>query len=141
MRQELLSIMFLCASSAMARDYVVTEFGAVGDGVTDNTSALQATIDKCSADSGGRVIFPSGGKFLSGPLEMKSYVNLYLEPNSVLFANPDESVYRLSAFGVNEGEGMMWLWGKDIENFSISGTGKIDGNAIAFMGAELDDSY
>ncbi|MDE7408061.1 MAG: glycoside hydrolase family 28 protein, partial [Muribaculaceae bacterium] len=56
-------------------------------------------------------------------------------------ANPDESVYTLSAFGDNRGEGMMWLWGKDLNQVSISGTGTIDGNGPAFMGAELDDSY
>lgn len=73
---------------------------------------------------------------MSGPLKMASYVDMHLEPNSVLLANPDESIYNISAFRANEGEGMMWLYGEGISNFSISGTGAIDGNAVAFMGAE-----
>ena len=131
-------------SSVVAGEYgefVVTDFGAVGNGVTDDARAIQQAIDACSAAGGGIVVFPAGKTFLAGPLHMRSNVNLHLRPNSVLLANPNESIYNESAFGANEGEGMMWLSGKDIRNFTISGTGRIDGNAVAFMGAELDDSY
>lgn len=124
-----------------AQEFVVTEFGASGDGRTDDAAAIQRAIDACSSAGGGSVVFPAGKTFLAGPLHMRSNVDLHLLPNSMLLANPDESIYRESAFGANEGEGMMWLSGKDIVNFSISGTGRIDGNAVAFMGAELDDSF
>lgn len=129
------------AATTSAGYYDVTAFGATGDGRTDDASAIQRAIDRCSADGGGSVVFPSGHTFLSGPLRMASNVDLHLSPNATLLANPDESIYTESAFGANRGEGMMWLSGKDIENFSISGTGRIDGNAVAFMGAELDDSF
>lgn len=127
--------------AANAQDFVVTEYGAKGDGKTDDAGAIQRAIDACNAAGGGNVVFPAGKTFLSGPLHMRSHVNIEMLPNSILLANPDESIYHESAFGANEGEGMMWLSGKDIENFSISGTGRIDGNAVAFMGAELDDSF
>lgn len=127
--------------SGAPNEYIVTDFGASGNGVTDDAAAIQRAIDNCSQAGGGSVIFPSGKTFMAGPLRMASNVNLYLQPNSMLIANPDESIYTISAFGANRGEGMMWLYGQDIENFSISGTGRIDGNAVAFMGAELDDSY
>ena len=67
--------------------------------------------------------------------------NLHIEANATLLANPDESIYHLSAFGANEGEGMMWLYANDAENISITGVGTISGNGVAFMGAELEDSY
>ena len=79
--------------------------------------------------------------FLAGPIELKSNINLYLDAGSVLKAHPDESIYNMSAFKDNRGEGMMWLHCKDIENLSITGTGTIHGNGIAFMGKELSDSY
>lgn len=136
-----LLILASCTGSKDTSNWCVTDFGATGDGRTDDASAIQKAIDRCSESGGGTVVFPAGKTFLAGPLHLKSNVNLHLEPNSMLLANPDESIYNESAFGDNRGEGMMWISGKDIENISISGTGTIDGNGVAFMGAELGDSY
>lgn len=124
-----------------AADFNVTGYGAKGNGVTDDAKAIQRAIDACSASGGGSVIFPSGKTFMAGPLHLKSNVDLHLQPNSVLLANPDEAVYTESAFRGNRGEGMMWISGKDIQNISITGRGRIDGNGVAFMGRELSDSY
>lgn len=124
-----------------AADFNVTGYGAKGNGVTDDAKAIQRAIDACSASGGGSVIIPSGKTFMAGPLHLKSNVDLHLQPNSVLLANPDEAVYTESAFRGNRGEGMMWISGKDIQNISITGQGRIDGNGVAFMGRELSDSY
>jgi len=124
-----------------ATDYNVNDFGAAGNGITDDAAAIQRAIDMCSAKGGGTVVFESGRKYLSGPFHLKSNVELNLQPNSELLANPDESVYTESAFRANRGEGMMWISGENLNNVSISGTGRIDGNGVAFMGRELDDSY
>lgn len=121
--------------------YDVIAAGAVGDGKTDDAKAIQATIDRCSAEGGGRVLFPRNHTFLAGPIELKSNVELHLEATATLKANPDESIYQLSAFGENRGEGMLWLYANDAENLSITGKGTIHGNGIAFMGKELEDSY
>ncbi|MBR5036580.1 MAG: glycoside hydrolase family 28 protein, partial [Prevotella sp.] len=121
--------------------YDVTSYGAKGDGMTDDALAIQKAIDACSEQGGGRVLFPRNHTFLSGPVRLKSNVELHLESTAVLLANPDESIYHLSAFGENRGEGMMWLWAQDAENITISGRGTIHGNGIRFMGAELGDSY
>lgn len=121
--------------------YDVIAAGAVGDGKTDDAKAIQQAIDRCSAEGGGRVLFPRNHTFLAGPIELKSNVELHLEATATLKANPDESIYQLSAFGENRGEGMLWLYANDAENLSITGKGTIHGNGIAFMGKELEDSY
>jgi hypothetical protein len=130
----------VAAASAQGK-YDILSFGAKGDGVTDDAVAIQKAIDRCSAEGGGVVLLPRNHVFLSGPVELKSNVELHLEATATLKANPNEKIYHLSAFGENRGEGMLWLWAKDAENISITGKGTIHGNGIAFMGAELDDSY
>lgn len=128
-------------SAAAQNIYNVMAFGAVGDGKSDDANAIQRAVSQCSAEGGGRVLLPRGHVFLAGPVELKSNVELHLEATATLKANPDESIYQLSAFGENRGEGMLWLYADDAENLSITGKGTIDGNGIAFMGRELDDSY
>ena len=46
--------------SLAAKDYLITDFGATGDGKTLNTISIQKAIDRCSAEGGGRVVIPNG---------------------------------------------------------------------------------
>src|SRR5882724_7928021 len=71
------------SASAPPPRYVVSELGAVGDGTTVNTKALQSAIDRCAADGGGVVVIPKG-TFLSGALYFKQGVNLLVEKDAVL---------------------------------------------------------
>lgn len=136
----LFSLVFSFSSFAQ-RTYNVVDYGAVGNKMVDDAKAIQKAIDECSGQGGGTVLLPANHTFMSGPLCLKSNVNLHLEATAVLIANPDESIYNLSAFGENRGEGMMWIYANGADNISITGKGTIHGNGIAFMGKELDDSY
>jgi len=119
----------------------VTSYNAVGNGIKDNTVEIQKAIDDCCNSGGGIVLFPADNVFMSGPFNLKSNVELRLEKNSVLLANPNEAVYKKSAFKENLGEGTVWIGGEDAENIVISGEGTIDGNGIAFMGPEEKAAY
>ena len=132
---------YLLAFSAQAQQvFNVKDFGAKGDGRTDDAPAIQRTIDHTTAAGGGRVYFPAG-TFLSGPLFLKSNIEIHLDGAATLLANPDERVYTHSAFRENPGEGTIWIGGEHIENVAFSGTGEINGNGISFMGKELDEAY
>ena len=71
----------------------ILDFGAVGDGQTNDAKAIQRAMDTCNASGGGRVIVPAGGRFVTGPFKFKSHVEMHLEPNATLIASTDESLY------------------------------------------------
>ncbi len=78
---------------------------------------------------------------MCSPIELKSFVDLHLETNSRLLANPDEAAYTESAFRENRGEGHMWIYAREAEQISITGLGTLDGNGVSFMDQEIEDSY
>ena len=65
--------------------YDVRKYGAVGDGVTFDTTAIQKAIDAC-ADSGGTV-YLGGGKFLTAPLVLKGGMTFYISKDAVLLGS------------------------------------------------------
>ena len=120
--------------------YNIKNFGATGNGKTDDAEAIQKAIDACGK-TGGKVLIPAPGIFMAGPFNLKSNIEFYIEAGAKLLANPDEKKYTKSAFRKNPGEGTIWIGGENINNLIISGGGEINGNGVSFMGAELDDSY
>ena len=78
------------------RDFLLTDYGATGDGRTLNTLAFQKAIRACSAAGGGRVIVPSG-KWLTGPIELLSHVNLYLAADAIVQFTGDHTQYPMIA--------------------------------------------
>jgi len=68
------------------RVYNILDFGAISDGITNNTEAFTKAISRCSQEGGGKVLVPSG-RFLTGPIKLEDNVNLHLEKDSeILFS-------------------------------------------------------
>ena len=66
-----------------ARDFKVSDYGAVADGKTKCHAAIQKAIDACAQAGGGRVVVPTGHYFLA-PIKLRSNVELHLEDNTTL---------------------------------------------------------
>ncbi len=101
--------------------FVVTEYGAIGNGENLCTRAIQKAIDECELNGGGRVYVPPG-RYLTGSLILKSGVGLYLERNSVLYGSGDLSSYPAGVL----------ISARNAENVSIEGRGEINGNGRRF---------
>ena len=118
----------LCGTlaSAQSRVFDAAGYGAVGDGRTLNTRAIQALIDTCAAGHGGTVVLPSG-VYLTGTLRLRSNVHLSLESGAVLKGSERLGDYTL------DGKPVGLLFTEDAENVTITGPGTIDGSGDAFM--------
>lgn len=114
------------------RDFPVTDFGAVGDGTTDATSAFRAAVTACAQAGGGRVVVPAGA-FLTGPIHLQSNVNLYLEEGSTLRFRRDPSAYLPVVFTRWEGVELMnyspLVYAHGEKNVAVTGEGTLDGQA------------
>lgn len=112
------------------RTLSVADFGAVPDGTTLNTGAINKAIATLSEQGGGTLVIPSG-VWLTGPIELASGVNLHLDRGAILTFSGDDSLYKM-VYVVYEGfeawRAQSPISGHNLENVAITGEGVIDGN-------------
>lgn len=109
----------------------ITNYGALGDGTTLNTVAIQKTLD-AAGEKGGTVVVPPG-TYMSGTLILRSHTTLHLQPGAVLLGSPNiEDYIHMTAGHNKDRQPYHFIVMKGVENVSITGTGKIDGNGPAF---------
>src|SRR5215216_3206462 len=112
----------------------VTKYGAVADGVTLNTRSINDAIDACSKRGGGVVVIPEG-LWLTGPVELKSNVNLHLKRNALLQFTSDFNQYPLVEShweGLPQMRNQSPIWATGATNIAITGFGIIDGAGEAW---------
>lgn len=127
----------------MSRIFDVRKYGAVGDGKTDCTKAIQTAINECGESGGGTVLVESG-TYLFYPLRMRSNVKLEISWDAVMLAGTDPQLYP------EIGENPYWkvgyalrnnrryvFYGEGVEHVAICGEGKIDFQGWDFLTVDL----
>ncbi len=97
----------------------ITDFGAIPDGKTLNTTAIQSAIDNCFAKGGGKVIVPKG-TFLTGTIVLKTGVNLHFTEGAILLGSSRREDYQ-------KHDWYALILAKSQKNIKITGSGVIDG--------------
>ncbi|HBN90907.1 MAG TPA: glycoside hydrolase, partial [Rheinheimera sp.] len=112
-------------------DFVITVFGAKAEPDYDSSAAITAAIAACAEAGGGRVVVPAG-RFNTGPVHLKSNVNLHLQKDAVLsfFAEPER--YLPAVHTRWEGVELMGysplIYAFEQENIGVTGDGILEGN-------------
>jgi unsaturated rhamnogalacturonyl hydrolase len=115
-----------------ARDFVITDYGAIAGESNDCTVAIAKAIDACHAAGGGRVVVPTG-VFVTGAVHLKSHVNLHLADDATLKFSTDPAKYLPVVFTRYEGVEVMnyspFIYAFEQENIAVTGKGTLDGSA------------
>ncbi|WP_158748262.1 glycoside hydrolase family 28 protein [Acidobacterium sp. S8] len=150
MKKLLFALIFLllptCVSAQPAQFYNIRSFGAKGDGLTLDTTAVSAAIAACVKNGGGTVYFPAG-RYVIGTVQLYSHTHLLLDSGAALVGSHNINDYLPSPpfgfarnYGVDiTGEGTLlgMLIAKDAEDISIDGQGEIDGQGDSFMALRM----
>lgn len=116
------------------RSVSITDFGAVGNGAALNTTAFAKAIEACAKSGGGRVAVPQG-IWLTGPIQLKSNIDLHVERGAVIQFSPrveDYPLVRTTWEGSPAVRRMSPIYGVRIENAAITGEGVLDGAGEAW---------
>ncbi|CAN5458297.1 exopolygalacturonase PelB [soil metagenome] len=118
------------------KDYDILKFGAKAGGQFDCREAINNAIDTCSKEGGGRVVVPAG-EFLTGAIQLKSNVNLYLSKGSTLKFSMDPKAYMPVVHTRWEGMELMhlspFIYAYEQTNIGITGEGTLDGQGKSFF--------
>ena len=128
-----------CALVLPAKDFSVRDFGAKGDGMADDTAAVQHTIDACAAAGGGRVVVEKG-VYRIRPVMLASDIDLHLAGGAKLLGSGDWRDYpnrgnlkKVVGSKMPLGRDSALITADGARNVSITGNGVIDGNGRSFM--------
>ena len=117
----------------------IKDFGAVADGKTLNTAAIQKAIDACFANGGGQVLV-EGGVYMFGTIVLHSNIELHIDATATLLGSPRcedyperDNVRHVDTKKLPRWRNACYIYAEESENISITGMGKIDCNGKSFV--------
>lgn len=130
-------ILYICGPAFASQNvfFNIKDFGAVGDGVSKDTEAIQSTINAAFQSGGGTVYFPAG-IYLSGTLILRDNITLHFEAGCTLLGSTDQDDFpatppRFRSYTERYVKQSL-IFGEDLKNITLEGRGKIDGQGTKF---------
>ena len=120
--------------SIPARCVVLTDFGGVGDGVAMNTQAFADAIASLEKQGGGKLVVPKG-IWRTGPIELKSHIELNVVKDAVIVFDPDQDLYPIidtNFEGLDVRRCLSPLNATGAHDIAVTGGGIIDGSGDAW---------
>lgn len=120
----------------LAKEYNILDFGAKSELEFNNQKAIQKAIDTCNRQGGGKVIIPDG-YYYTGPIELKSNVNLYVSGNAYVKFSKSKEEYPLiwtEYEGIRRIRAISPIRATDCTNIAITGEGIMDGSGDLWRG-------
>jgi hypothetical protein len=115
------------------RDFVVTQYGAVGDGKTDCHPAFQKAIAACTKAGGGRVLVPKGSWLTNGPIHLDNNVNFHVSKDAKILFGTNFKDYlphvRVRWEGTECYSYSPLVYAYQKTNIALTGTGSLNGQA------------
>jgi hypothetical protein len=133
--RPLLALLVSVLAAKARNTFDIRNHGAKGDGVTPDTAAIQAALDACRDEGGGRVVFPAG-RYLSGTIHLRSKATLWFDAGATLAGTTNLGEYRQPAVPDFMPEARWGKWhrallvGENVEDVTLAGPGVIDGNKV-----------
>ena len=118
----------------------VRERGAIGDGQTLDSAAIQSAIDACAAQGGGSVYLPAG-QYVTGSLFLRSNISLHLDSGAVILGSENPADYPIIHSrweGKHQDTYAPLITGQNLNNISILGRGTINGRGNSWWQAKMD---
>lgn len=118
--------------------FKIKDFGAIPDGKTVNTKAIQSAIDACFEQGGGQVLVENG-VYMFGTIVLRSNVELHLEAGATLLGSPkmedypEREVKHVNSAKLPRWQNACYIYCEESENVAITGMEKIDCNGKAFV--------
>jgi polygalacturonase len=116
------------------RAFPITRYGAVSGRTADQSAAFRSALDACAKAGGGRVVVPAG-RFVTGPIVLRSNVNLHLEDGATIAFSQDPAAYFPPVLTRYEGVELMgcspFIYALDARRVAVTGAGTLDGQADA----------
>jgi polygalacturonase len=112
------------------RRFVLTDFGAVGDGKTLNTDAFRKAVEACRKAGGGELVVPAG-TFVTGPFELTDHMALVLEKGATVRGSENFKDYE-SKDSKGKTSALPLVGGKNLTDVEIRGEGTIDGAGLVW---------